>query len=91
LQLTADFADLLILDNPPHEEIKHSERGYMGKIKFKEENFNQLWQDIKELKETLHKLTDIQNEKLDKLTKITRNLGNKLNGIQKRRLNMKIS
>jgi len=26
----------------------------------KEENFNQLWQGIKELKETLHKLTNIQ-------------------------------
>jgi len=50
----------------------------------KEENFNQLWQDITELKETLHELTNIQNEKLDKLTKITQNLENKLNGIQKK-------
>jgi len=40
-------------------------------------NFNQLWQGINELKETIL----IQNGKLDKLTNITQNLGNKLNGI----------
>ena len=39
-------------------------------------NFNQLWQGIKELKETML----IQNKKLDKLT----NLENKLNGIQQK-------
>jgi len=39
LQLAADFADLLIVDNRPHEEIKHNERGYMGKIKFKRRKF----------------------------------------------------
>jgi len=44
------------------------------RVNSNEENFNQLWQGIKELKETLHKLTNIQNEKLDKLTKITQNL-----------------
>ena len=39
-------------------------------------NFNQLWQGIKELKETML----IQNKKLDKLT----NIENKLNGIQQK-------
>ena len=58
-----------------------------GKSSSKEEKFNQLWQGIKELKEIML----IQNEKLDKLTNITQNLENKLNGIQKRWLNMKIS
>jgi len=42
-------------------------------------------------KEIVLKLTNVQNEKLDKLTNITQNLENKLNGIQKRWLNMKIS
>ena len=56
----------------------------MGKNKVKRRKFNQLWQGIKELKETMLKLINIQNEKkLDKLTKITQNLENKLNGIQK--------
>ena len=41
-----------------------------GKSSSKEEKFNQLWQGIKELKETML----IQNEKLDKLTNITQNL-----------------
>ena len=50
----------------------------------KEENFNQLWQGIREMKEKLEKLINAQNEKLDKLTKITQNLENKLNGIQKK-------
>jgi len=60
----------------------------MGKIKFKRRNkFNQLWQGFQQLKETML----IQNEKLDKLTNITKYLENKLNGIQKRWLNMKIS
>ena len=45
-----------------------------------EKKFNQLWQGIKQLKETML----IQNEKLDKLTNITQNLENKLNGIQKK-------
>jgi len=49
----------------------------------KEENSKQLWQGIKELKETLNKLTNIQYVKLDKLINITQNLENKLNGIQK--------
>jgi len=43
-----------------------------GKLNSKEWNFNQLLQGIKELKETLHKLTNIQNEKLYKLTNITK-------------------
>ena len=51
-----------------------------------EKKFNQLWQGIQQLKETIL----IQNEKLDKLTNITQNLENKLNGTQKRWLNMKI-
>jgi len=60
------------------KEIKHDESGYMGKIKFKRiKKFNQLWQGIQQLKETML----IQNEKLDKLTNITENLENKLNGI----------
>ena len=57
----------------------------------KEEKFNQLWKDIKEMKETiltqngeLKETILIQNGKLDKLTKITQNLENKLNGIQKK-------
>jgi len=45
-----------------------------------EKKFNQLWQGIKQLKETML----IQNEKLDKLTNITQNLENKPNGIQKK-------
>jgi len=53
----------------------------MAKIKFKRrKKFNQLWQGIKQLKETML----IQKEKLDKLTNITQNLENKLNGIQKK-------
>jgi len=53
----------------------------MGKIKFKRrKKFNQLWQGIQQLKETML----IQNKKLDKLTNITQNLENKLNGIQKK-------
>ena len=55
----------------------------MGKNKFKRRKINQLWQGIKELKETMLKLINIQNEKLDKLTKITQNLENSLYGIQK--------
>jgi len=52
-----------------------------GKSSSKEEKrFNQLWQDIQQLKETML----IQNEKLDKLSNITQNLENKLNGIQKK-------
>ena len=56
--------DLLILD------IKKPSRMSSSK------NFNQLWQGIKELKETML----IQNKKLDKLT----NIDNKLNGIQQK-------
>jgi len=41
----------------------------MGKIKFKRKKFNQFWQGIKQLKETML----IKNEKLDKLTNITQN------------------
>ena len=84
MQLAADFANLLILDNRPHEEIKHSERGYMGKIKFKRRKFQSTLARNQTIEETLHKLTNIQNEKLDKLTKITQNLENKLNGIQQK-------
>ena len=51
-----------------------------GKSSSKEKKFNQLWQGIQQLKETML----FQNEKLDKLTNITQNLENKLNGIQKR-------
>ena len=39
-----------------------------------EKKFNQIWQGIKQLKETML----IQNEKLDKLSNITQNLENKL-------------
>jgi len=46
-----------------------------GKSRSKKEKFNQLWQGIKQLKETML----IQNKKLDKLTNITQNLENKLN------------
>ena len=38
----------------------------MGKSNSKEENFNQLWQGVWEVKETLDKLTNAQNEKLEK-------------------------
>jgi len=38
-----------------------------GKLSSKEKKFNQLWQRIKQLKETM----PLQNEKLDKLTNIT--------------------
>jgi len=55
-----------------------------AKSSSKEEKFNQLWKGIKELKETILKLINIQNKKLDKLTNITQNLENKLNGIQKK-------
>jgi len=56
----------------------------MGKIKFKWWKIEFLWQDMKELKETMLKQTNIQNDKLDKLTNITLNLENKLNGIQQK-------
>jgi len=46
----------------------------------KEEIFNLLWQAILNM-----------NEKMDKLTDLTQNLENKLNGIQKRWLNMETS
>ena len=49
-------------------------------ISKEEQKFNQLWQGIQQLKETML----IQIEKLDKLTNITQNLENKLNGIQKK-------
>jgi len=49
----------------------------------KEENFNELRQGIRELKENLDKLTNIQYEKLEKLTNVTQNPENKLNRIQK--------
>jgi len=39
LQLTAEFAGLLILDNRPHEEIKHNEWGCMDKVNLKEKIF----------------------------------------------------
>ena len=47
-----------------------------GKSSSKEEKFNQPWQGMKELKETMLN----QNKKLDKLT----NIENKLNGIQQK-------
>jgi len=60
----------------------------LGKPSSKEEKkFYQVWQGTQQLKERML----IQSEKLDKLTNITQNLENKLNGIQKRWLNMKIS
>jgi len=60
----------------------------MGKIKFKrKKKLYQLWQGIKQLKETML----IHNEKLDKLTNITQNRENNLNAIQKRWLIMKVS
>ena len=46
----------------------------------KEEKLKQLWDGIKQLKETIL----IQNGKLDKLTNITQNLEGKLNGIQQK-------
>ena len=49
-----------------------------------DEKLNQLWQCMKKLKETMLKLTNIQNDKLDKLTNITQNLEKKLNGIQQK-------
>jgi len=78
------ITDLLILDI---QKPNMMNQATWGKSSSKEEKFNQLWQGIKELKEIML----IQNEKLDKLTNITQNLENKLNGIQKRWLNMKIS
>ena len=50
-----------------------------NQVQKKKKKFNQLWQGIQQLKETML----IQNEKLDKITNITQNLENKLNGIQK--------
>jgi len=91
LQLTADFAGLLILDNQPHEEIKQMNEAEWTKSTSKEEIFTQLCQDLRHIKEEMVKLTNIQNKKLDKLTNITQNLENKLNGMQKRWLSMKIS
>ena len=44
------------------------------------EKLKQLWDGIKQLKETML----IQNGKLDKLTNITQNLEDKLNGIQQK-------
>ena len=77
--------DLLILDLKKPSMVNQAT---WGKSSSKEEKkFNQLWQGIQQLRETML----IQNEKLDKLTNITQNLENKLNGIQKRWLNMKIS
>jgi len=55
----------------------------------KKKKLNQLWQGMKELKETMLKSNNIQNEKLDKLTNITKNLENKLNGIQKKMVECK--
>ena len=46
----------------------------------KEEKLKQLWDGIKQLKETIL----IQYGKLDKLTNITQNLEDKLNGIQQK-------
>ena len=83
MPLTADFAGLLILDNQPHEEIKHNERmneAAWTKLTSKEEIFNQLCQALRDI-----------NEEVVKLTTIKQNLENKLNAIQKRWLNMKIS
>jgi len=58
----------------------------MGKIKLRRRKIESttVWQGMKELKETMLKSTNIQNEKLDKLSNITKNLENKLNGIQKK-------
>ena len=85
MQLTVDFAGLLVLDRL-NEDMKRSNtmnEATWVKSNSKEENFNQLWQGIGEVKETLGKLTHARNEK--------QNLENKLNGIQKRWLNMRIS
>ena len=68
LQLTADFAGLLILDNQPHKEIKHNERGYMDNINFKKRNLHSTLPSSHTHKWRCVKLTNIQNEKLDKLT-----------------------
>jgi len=56
--------------------MRHGE----NQVQKKKKKFNQLWQGIQQLKETML----IQNEKLDKITNITQNLENKLNGIQKK-------
>jgi len=70
--------DLLILDIKKPSMMNEAT---WGKSTSKEEKkFNQLWQGIKQLKETML----IQNERLDKLTNITQNLENKLNGIRKK-------
>jgi len=75
------IADLLILDIKKSSIRNEATR---KKSSSKEEKFNQLWKGIKELKETMLKLTNIQNEKLDKLTNITQNLENKRLGIRKK-------
>ena len=74
--------DLLILDIKKPGRMSSSKEG---------KKFNQLWQGINQLKETiliqngeLKKTILIQNGKPDKLTNITQNLENKLNGIQKK-------
>ena len=53
----------------------------------KEEKLKQLWDGIKQLKETIL----IQNGKLDKLTNITQNLEDKLKEYNNRWFNMKKS
>jgi len=58
-----------------------------NQVQKKKKKLYQLWQGIKQLKETML----IQNEKLDKQTNITQNLENNLNVMQKRWLIMKIS
>ena len=65
MQLAAEYWSIDI----GYKETNHDEWGYTGKIKFKRKKFNQFWQGIKQLKETML----IKNEKLDKLTNITQN------------------
>ena len=55
-----------------------------AKSNSKEENFNQFQQGIRKLKETLVKVTNVQNEKLDKLSDITEKHKKELNGIHKK-------
>jgi len=50
---------------PSQKTNNKHERSCMGKIKFKRTKFPTILEGIKDLKETLNKPTNIQNEKLD--------------------------
>jgi len=76
------ITDLLIIKDIKRSSIINE--ATLAKSNSNNEKLNQLWQGMKELKETMLKLTNVQKDKLDKLTNITQNLENKLNGIQQR-------